>query len=112
MAEVTKLEPSHSSIEEVAKAYQQDFLDTGLLDALASLFPAWRLLAGGAPVPPAKIAQTLGKPVDDVRADLSVVEQSGYFGVDDDGNIISFFGLLLSPTPHSVRIGDRLLYAG
>ena len=58
-----------------------------------------------------KIAQTLGKSLDDVRADLSKVEQSGYFG-DDDGNIINFFGLLLSPTAHSVLIEDRLLYAG
>ncbi len=110
--EVAKLDPSRPSIEEVGKAHEQDLSATGLLDALASLFPTWRLLAEGAPVPVTKIAQTLGKSLGDVRADLSKVEQSGYFGVDDDGNIINFFGLLLSPTAHSVLIEDRLLYAG
>ena len=106
------MEPSRPSIEEVVKSYEQDFSATGLLDALASLFPTWRLLAEGVPVPVAKIAETLRKPLNDVQSDLSRVEQSGYFGVDDDGNIINFFGLLLSPTAHSVLIEDRLLYAG
>ena len=105
------MEPSRPSIEEVVNAYEQYF-GTGLLDALASLFPTWELLAEGAPVPLQRIAQTIGKSLDDAQADLRKVEESGYFGVDDDGDIINFFGLLLSPTPHSVFIGDQLLYAG
>lgn len=104
------MEPPHHSTEEVVKAYDQYF-GTGLLDALASLFPTWQLLAEGAP-PLKKNAQTLGKSLDDLQSGLSMVEQSGYFGVDDDGNIINFFGLLLSSTPHSVPIGDRFLNAG
>ncbi len=106
------MEPSRPSIEEIGMAYEQYFLGTGLLDALASLFSTWQLLAEGAPVPLTRIAQSVGKSLDVVQAEVSKVEHSGYFGVDDDGNIISFFGLLLSPTAHSVLIGDRLLYAG
>lgn len=83
-----------------------------VLDALASIFSTWQLLAEGDPFPVTRIAQTVGKSLDDVQADLSKVEQSGYYDVDENGNRINFFGLLLRPTPHSVLIEDRLLYAG
>ena len=109
------MELSRPSLEEVETAYEQFFgtvFGTGLLDSLASLFPTWRLLAEGAPVPLRRIAHATGKSLEDVHDDLRNVEDSGYFGLDDNGDIINFFGLLLSPTPHSVTIGNQLLYAG
>jgi len=105
------MEPSRTSIEDVLSAYEQN-IGAGLLDALAALFPTWGLLAEGAPVPPRRIAQATGKPLDNVQADLREIEESGYFGINDDGDIINFFGLQLSPTPHSVMIGNQTLYAG
>ena len=50
--------------------------------------------------------------VEDVKDDLHRVEEVGFYGTDEQPNIVNFFGLELSPTPHGMQIGGRKLFAG
>ena len=97
--------------EETIKAFKE-FITEDLLETLASVFPTWRLLAEGRPVSPEQVANALNKPVDQVRNDLSRAEEIGFFGKDEQGNIVNFFGLSLNPTPHRLDIGGQELFAG
>ncbi len=97
--------------EEMVKA-GRDFASEDMLQRLAAVFPTWRLLAEGQPVSPERIAGVLDRPVDEVRADLARVEELGFFGYDEQGNVVNFFGLQLSPTAHRLDIDGLELYAG
>ena len=97
---------------EMVKAYRDNFLNEDLLQRLAAVFPTWRLLAEGQPVSPDAIAKAVNRPVDDVKADLARVEETGLFGYDEQGNVVDFFGLQLSPSRHRIDIDGQELYAG
>jgi alkylmercury lyase len=65
-----------------------------------------RLLIEGRPVPPARLAATLGRSteqVTEVLAHLTDVER------DEDGNVVGW-GLTLIPTPHQFQVDGHLLY--
>ncbi len=98
--------------EEMVKAVRDNFFDEDMLQRLAAVFPTWRLLAEGQPVSPEAIAKAVNRPVDEVRADLSRVEETGLFGYDEQGNVVDFFGLQLSPTRHRLDIDGQELFAG
>ena len=98
--------------EEMVNAARDNFANEDLLRRLAAVFPTWRLLAEGQPVSPARIAGVIHKPVDRVRNDLNRVEELGFFSYDEQGNVVDFFGLQLSPTRHRLDIGGQELYAG
>ncbi len=98
--------------EELVNAARENFANEDLLQRLAAVFPTWKLLAEGQPVSPERIAKTLNRPVDEVRDDLGRVEEFGFFGYDEDSNIVNFFGLELDRTAHRLDIGGQELFAG
>ncbi len=98
--------------EEMLKAARDYFVTEDALNRLAAVFPTWRLLAEGLPVSPQQVADAVNRPVDEVKDDLHRVEEIGFYGTDEQGNVVNFFGLELSPTPHRVQIGDQKLFAG
>ena len=98
--------------EEIVTAYRDNFFTEDLLQRLAAVFPAWRLLAEGRPVSPQRVADAVNRPMDEVRDDLRRVKETGFYGTDAQGNIVDFFGLVLSPEPHRMQIGGQKLYAG
>ena len=98
--------------EEMVNGARDNFVNEDLLQRLAPVFPTWRLLAEGLPVSPQQVADAVNRPVDEVRDDLHGVEETGFFGRDEQGNIVNFFGLELSPTPHRMQIGGQKLFAG
>jgi len=67
----------------------------------------YRQLAGGDPVLPGELAGELGRDESDVVATLE-----GWPGVfrDDDGAIVSFWGLALPEMPHRFRVDGHWLY--
>ena len=97
--------------EEMVNAVR-DFFNEDMFRRLAAVFPTWRLLAEGQPVSPDAVAKAVNKPVDEVRDDLARVEELGFFGYDEQGNVVNFFGLQLSPTAHRLDIRGLELYAG
>ena len=103
-----RLEISRYQMLEAGKT----FVTEDLLQRLAALFPTWRLLAEGLPVSPQQVAEAVNRPVDEVRDDLRRVEETGFFGTDEQGNVVNFFGLELSSTPHRIHIGRQELFAG
>jgi alkylmercury lyase len=76
-------------------------------EILRRLIPASiRLLAEGAPVSPAQIADASGVPVDQAEAALRGIEDIEWTA---DGRVEGF-GLTRRPTPHRFRIGETDLY--
>ena len=61
---------------------------------------------------PDTVAKAVNRPVDEVRADLGRVEETGLFGYDAQGNVVDFFGLQLSPTRHRLDMDGQELFAG
>ncbi len=98
--------------EEMIKAWRDNFFNEDMHQRLAAVFPTWRLLAEGRPVSPHTIAKAVDRLVDDVRPELGRVEELGFFGTDERGNVVDFFGLVLSPEPHCLDIDGQELYAG
>ena len=98
--------------QEMIKAARDNFATEDLLDRLAAVFPTWRLLAERLPVSPQQVADAVKRPVDGVEDDLHQIEEIGFYGTDGQGNIVNFFGLELSPTPHGMQIGGQKLFAG
>ena len=90
----------------------RDFFNEDMFQRLAAVFPTWRLLAEGQPVSPKQVAGVLDRTVGEVRDDLARVEELGFFGYDEQGNVVNFFGLQLSPTAHRLDIDGQELYAG
>ncbi len=100
------------TLEDAINAYRDTGGAEAWIGALAPVFPAWRLLAEGRPVSPERVAATVGRPVDDVREDLRRVEETGFYGTDERGDIVSFFGLQLEPSNIRLDMGGQTLYAG
>ena len=98
--------------EEMVNAARDNFANEDMLQRLAAVFPTWRLLAEGQPVSPEQVAIAVDRPVDEVSNDLRRAEDIGFFGYDDDGNVVNFFGLHLSPTRHRLKIAEQELFAG
>ena len=106
------MEQLRLSREEMVTAAKANFATEDTLQRLAAVFPTWRLLAEGQPVSPEQVASAVDRPVEDVRSDLHRVEEIGFFGTDEQGNIVDFFGLQFSPTRHRLKIGEQELFAG
>ena len=70
------------------------------------LIPLLRLLAEGAPVTAAQLADASGRTIDDVRPGLAAVPDTEY---DQQGRIIGQ-GLTLRPTHHRFTVAGQLLY--
>ena len=100
------------SRQQMIDGWRESFATEDLLQRLAAVFPTWRLLAEGLPVSPQQVADAVNRPVDEVRDDLHRVEEIGFFGTNEQGNIVDFFGLVLSPEPHRMQIGGQKLFAG
>ncbi|MHB1142333.1 MAG: organomercurial lyase [Sulfuricaulis sp.] len=99
-------------------------LPTGDHDALARVFvdafPAmdaghqrlalalYRLLAEGHAVAPARLADTLDSPVEDIEHTLG--EWPGVFK-DDQGHIIGFWGVTVKEMPHHLEVNGNTVYA-
>lgn len=66
-----------------------------------------KLLAKGRPVSADSLAQTAGRPREDVA---SVIEASSNVELDGQGRIVGA-GLSLRPTPHRLSVDGRLLFA-
>ena len=100
------------SRQQMIEAWRQSFATEDMLNRMAAVFPTWRLLAEGLPVSPQQVADAVNRPVNEVKDDLHRVEETGFFGTDEQGNIVNFFGLELRPTPHRMQIGGQKLFAG
>ena len=98
--------------DEMVRATRENLFTEDLLQRLAAVFPTWRLLAEAKPVSPDTVASAVNRPIDQVRADLSRVEETGLFGYDEQGDVVDFFGLQLSPTRHRLDIDGQQLFAG
>lgn len=61
------------------------------------------LLERHEPVPPDRLAQALGVPVEDVVADLRVLDDTGRVKLDD-GAVLGSLGLTVVPTNHRIAI--------
>ncbi len=100
------------TLEDAVNAYR----DTGGLEAFigaaAPVLLAWRLLAEGRPVSPERVAAAVCRPVGQVREDLRRVEETGFYGTDERGDVVNFFGLQFDPTNIRLDMGGRTLYAG
>ncbi len=99
-------------LEDVVNAYRDTGEVEAFIGALAPVLPVWRLLAEGRPVSPERVAAAVGRPVGQVREDLRRVEETGFYGTDESGDIVNFFGLQLEPRNIRLDMGGRTLYAG
>ena len=68
----------------------------------------YRLLAKGEPVAPERLARAAGASAVEVRRLLH--DQPGVY-LDDDGAVIGFWGMTISPTPHRVGLEDGSVFA-
>jgi alkylmercury lyase len=75
-------------------------------EACALTRPIVSLLAKGKPVLMDELSASTGVPADRLRA---VLQRSPYAEWAEDGRLEGF-GLTLRPTPHSLRIGEAVLY--
>ena len=100
------------SRQQMIEAWRESFATEELLQRLTAVFPTWRLLAEGLPVSPQQVADAVNRPVNEVRDDLHRAKEIGFFGTDEQGNIVNFFGFELSRTPHRMQIGGQKLFAG
>ena len=98
------------SREDVTEAWRE--LSIGFVEALARVYPTWSLLAEGYPVSPEQVATAVARPLDEVKRDLRKVEEFGFYGTDDDGNINNFFGLKVYKTRHRLLMNGTQLFAG
>lgn len=100
------------TLEDAINRYRDTGVAEAWIGAVAPVFPVWRLLAEGRPVSPERVAAAVGRPVGDVREDLRRAEETGFYGTDERGDIVNFFGLLLEQTNIRLDMGGRTLYAG
>ncbi len=98
--------------EEMVNASRDEFATEDRLQRLAAVFPTWRLLAEGHPVSPEQVASAVKRPLDEVKRDLGKVEEFGFYGTNDQGNINNFFGLKVYETTHRLLMNGTELYAG
>ncbi len=68
-------------------------------------------LARGEPVTLARLAEALGRSVDEMEAFTSASPLSPFVHTDEGGRIQAFLGLSVTPTHHQITIGGRRLWA-
>ena len=91
-----------------------EFLTTGLVGENSSglqtlSVESYRALAAGEPVTDQALAARTGLSEPDVEH-LLAAHPASSIDRDDDGAIVAFNGLCLSPTPHRFEVDGRRLY--
>ncbi len=103
--------PSRNELNpsEVGKFLAEGYLARNTRDIQRLSLATYRLLALGRPVSMSLLEEKLDVPKGEVSALLDALPPS-VLERDDEGSIVAFIGLSLSPTAHSFVLGERTLY--